>query len=65
MYMTIDAARLHDGMIEEAFHRIVASAAGSPLQRARAIRQARLPVKMGGMGLRCMEATRDAAWVGT
>ena len=39
--VTIDAARLHDGMIEEAFHRIVASAAGSPSQRARAIRHTR------------------------
>ena len=37
--VTIDAARLHDDLIEEAFHRIVASTAGSASQRARAARQ--------------------------
>ena len=63
--VTIDAARLHDDLIEEAFHKIVASAAGSASQRARAARQARLPVKHGGMGLTAMESIRDAAWVGT
>ena len=63
--VTIDAARLHDDLIEEAFHRIVASAAGSASQRARAAKQARLPVKHGGMGLTSMESIRDAAWVGT
>ena len=63
--VTIDAARLHDDLIEEAFHKIVASAAGSASQRARAAGQARLPVKHGGMGLTSMESIRDAAWVGT
>lgn len=43
----------------------MASAAGSASQRARAAKQARLPVKHGGMGLTSMESIRDAAWVGT
>ena len=30
-----------------------------------ALAQARLPVKLGGMGLTSMEAIRGAAWIGT
>ena len=63
--VTIDAARLHDRLIAGAFHRIVASQSGSHTQRERALRQARLPVKLGGMGLTCQERIRPAAWVGT
>ena len=63
--LTIDAARLHDKIIAAAFHRIVGSESGSLAQRERALRQARLPVKLGGMGLTSMESIRAAAWVGT
>ena len=47
--LTIDAARLHDKSIATAFHRILGSESGSLAQRA--LRQARLPVNLGGMGL--------------
>ncbi|EOD10081.1 hypothetical protein EMIHUDRAFT_216263 [Emiliania huxleyi CCMP1516] len=36
----------HDRLIASAFHRIVGSEAGSPAQCERALRQARLPVKL-------------------
>jgi len=49
--LTIDAARLHDKSIATAFHRILGSESGSLAQRERALRQARLPVNLGGMGL--------------
>ena len=54
--LTIDAARLHDKIIATAFHRIVGSESGSLAQRERALRQARLPVNLGGMGLTSMES---------
>ena len=63
--MTIEAAQEHDRLIASAFHRIVGSEAGSPAQCERALRQARLPVKLGGLGLTSMAALRRAAWVGT
>ena len=63
--MTIEAAQEHDRLIASAFHRIVGSEAGSPAQCERALRQARLPVKLGGLGLTSMAAIRRAAWVGT
>ena len=53
--LTIDAARLHDKIIATAFHRIVGSESGSLAQRERALRQARLPVNLGGMGLTSMD----------
>jgi hypothetical protein len=42
----------------------VGDAGATPLERSRAIQQARLPVKMGGLGLTSMTATLDAACVG-
>ena len=51
-------------IIAAAFHRIVGSESGSLAQRERALRQARLPVNLGGMGLTSMESIRAAAWVG-
>ena len=45
--MTIEAAQEHGRLIASAFHRIVGSEAGSPAQCERALRQARLPVKLG------------------
>ena len=63
--LTIDAARLHDKSIATAFHRILGSESGSLAQRERALRQARLPVNLGGMGLTSMEKSiRGAAWDG-
>ena len=44
-------ATLHDKIIATAFHRILGSESGSLAQRERALRQARLPVNLGGMGL--------------
>ena len=63
--VTIDAARLHDKMVADAFLRIVSSAAATERERDMALAQARLPVKLGGMGLTSMEAIRPSAWVGT
>ena len=62
--VTIDAARRHDAIIEEALHGIVLTAAATVRERELAFRQARLPVKMGGMGITSMERIRPAAWVG-
>ena len=63
--VTIDAARRHDEIIEEVWHGIVQTAAATVRERELAFRQARLPVKLGGMGITSMEQVRPAAWVGS
>ena len=48
---TAAAAAVHDMLIEDAFHAIVGTAAAAAGERGRAACQARLPVRMGGLGL--------------
>ena len=48
---TAAAAAQHDQLIEQAFHDVVGTAQATAAERARAVLQARLPVKMGGLGL--------------
>jgi hypothetical protein len=59
------AAARHDALVEQAFHSIVAASGCSPAAAGQAIRQARLPVKMGGAGLTSMQAIAPAACVGS
>ena len=42
---------VHDSLIIRAFHRIVGTSSGTLGERTRAEAQARLPVRLGGMGL--------------
>ena len=63
--VTIDAARVHDALMTEAIIGVIGAAAGDEEERDLALKQARLPVKMGGMGLTSMEEIRHAAWIGT
>ena len=65
--VTQDAAREHDRLMEEALYALVGGARvgrNSPRWRV-AVQQARLPVRMGGMGLTSAMDIREAAWVGT
>ena len=62
--VTHDAAKLHDLMIAEAFVAIVGAEVATANERAMALEQARLPVRLGGMGLSSMYDIRRAAWVG-
>ena len=65
--VTQDAAREHDRLMEEALYTLVGGARvgrNSPRWRV-AVQQARLPVRMGGMGLTSAMDIREAAWVGT
>jgi hypothetical protein len=59
------AAHRHDALVEAAFHKIVGTASATHAERSRAVQQARLPVKMGGLGLTAMSDTLDAACVGS
>ena len=59
------AANRHDALVEAALHGIVISAGATHAERSRAVQQARLPVKMGGLGLTSMAETLDAACVGS
>jgi hypothetical protein len=59
------AAARHDELIAAAFHDIACSHPAGPLRRDLALKQARLPVKMGGMGLTSMVSISPAAVVGT
>jgi hypothetical protein len=63
--VTRAAAARHDALVEQAFHRILASTNSSAATAGQAIRQARLPVKMGGAGLTSMQAIAPAACVGS
>ena len=56
---------MHDELISVALHKTIGTAAATPAQRARAERQARLPVKMGGLGVTPQAAIADAACVGS
>ncbi|EOD31918.1 hypothetical protein EMIHUDRAFT_231148 [Emiliania huxleyi CCMP1516] len=63
--VTQDAAREHDRLMEEALYTLVGGARvgrNSPRWRV-AVQQARLPVRMGGMGLTSAMDIREAAWV--
>ena len=65
--VTQDAAREHDRLMEEALYALVGGSRvgrNSPRWRV-AVQQARLPVRMGGMGLTSAMDIREAAWVGT
>ena len=59
------AAYRHDALVEAAFHAIVGTGAATQAERSRAVQQARLPVKMGGLGLSAMGEHLDAACVGS
>ena len=63
--VTLPAAERHDELIDAALYKLVGGArvgaAGKRWERAR--RQARLPVKMGGMGHAV--DIREPAWIGT
>ena len=65
--VTLPAAERHDELIDAALYKLVGGArvgaAGKRWERAR--RQARLPVKMGGMGLTSAVGIREPAWIGT
>ena len=63
--VTLDAARRHDELMADAIVGVIGAATGDERVRSMALRQARLPVKMGGMGLTSMEEIRSAAWIGT
>lgn len=59
------AAARHDQLIGQAFHDVVGTQHASPGERARALDQARLPVKMGGLGLTLQSGIAPAARIGT
>jgi hypothetical protein len=59
------AAARHDELIAAAFHDIACSHPAGPLCQDLALQPARLPVKMGGMGLTSMVSISPAAVVGT
>ena len=59
------AAARHDALIEQAYHRIVADGGATPGERSRAVRQARLAVPMGGLGLTSQSGMSRAACVGS
>ena len=59
------AARLHDRLIEDAFLQSVGAHAATTEERDFAVMQARLPVKLGGMGLTSMMDIQRSAWVGS
>ena len=65
--VTLPAAERHDELIDTALYKLVGGArvgaAGTCWERAR--KQARLPVKMGGMGLTSAVDIREPAWIGT
>ena len=58
------AAARHDALVEECLFRMLGSTSATATERSRAIQQARLPVKLGGLGLTSMQATQDSAVVG-
>ena len=45
------ATHLHDDLVERAFHTLLGSSLATDTQRRRAFQQARLPVRLGGLGL--------------
>ncbi|EOD07991.1 hypothetical protein EMIHUDRAFT_106329 [Emiliania huxleyi CCMP1516] len=65
--VTLPAAERHDELIDAALYKLVGGArvgaAGTRWERA--CKQARLPVKMGGMGLTSAVDIREPAWIGT
>ena len=63
--VTRRAARVHDALIEEAFHRIVGTGQATRGERRRAAEQARLPVGLGGCGLTAQASIAGAACVGS
>jgi len=62
---TAAAAARHDELIAEALHAVAASTGATAAERRRAEAQARLPVKMGGLGLTSQVAIAQAARVGS
>ena len=65
--VTLAAAKEHDRLIADSLYELVGGArvGRKDVQWVRALKQARLPVNMGGMGLTSAEDIRGAAWVGT
>ena len=63
--VTSTPAQVHDSLIIRAFHRIVGTSGGTLGERTRAEAQARLPVRLGGMGLSSMASLIAAARIGT
>jgi hypothetical protein len=62
---TEQAARRHDELVGNLFHRLAGTHLANASQRSLALAQARLPVKLGGLGLTSMMAIREAALVGS
>ena len=62
---TREAAAVHDAAIARVWHEVVGTAQATPAERSRAVRQARLPVKLGGCGLTAQADIADAACVGS
>ena len=62
---TAAAAATHDMLIERALHRIIGTKVGTEGERARAVAQARLPARMGGMGHTSQSAIAPAATIGS
>ena len=63
--VTKKAAQRHDEIIASAFHNTIVTSTSTEKERLLALQQARLPVRLGGMGLTEQNAIRPAAWVGT
>jgi hypothetical protein len=62
---TVAAARLHDRLIADAACRIIDTSPATEEEVSRAIRQARLPVRFGGLGITSMEHVAPAACLGS
>ena len=56
---------MHDAAIGNAFHGIVGTKLAQPSERRRALQQARLPVRLGGLGLTSQARIAAAACVGS
>ena len=62
---TAAAARRHDALIAAAFHRLLVTEVSTQSQRDLALAQARLPVRMGGLGITSQTEVSPAAVVGS
>ena len=63
--VTEAAARRHDELIGAALGQMLQAAEATEAERDLALQQARLPVRLGGLGYTSTFSIRSAAWVGT
>ena len=63
--VTEAAARRHDELVSLFISVLVRADTGTAEERGAALEQARLPVRMGGLGVTPMFAIRPAAWIGS